>query len=68
MLRRCYTRNEMVTWNVLDALKCEVTSKDSTGKCQFLFHDLHILDNPTAVMTWPDGSTTSQGETAVKIL
>ena len=37
----------------LDALKCEVTSKDSTGRCEFLFHDLHILDNPTAVMTWP---------------
>ena len=53
---------------MLDALKCEVTSKDSTGHCKFLFHDLHILDNPTAVMTWPDGSTTSQGETAVKIL
>ena len=33
----------MVTWNVLDALKCEVTSKASTGHCKFLFHDLHIL-------------------------
>ena len=64
ILCTCYTRNEGVTWAVLDALKCEVTSKDSTGKCEFLFHDLHILDNPTAVMTWPDGSTTNPGETA----
>lgn len=68
VLCTCYTRNESVTWNVLDALKCEITSKDSKGNCEFLFHDLHILDNPQAVMTWPDGSTTNPKETAVKIL
>ncbi len=68
VLCTCYTRNESVTWCVLDALKCEIISKDSKGQCDFLFHDLHILDNPQAVMTWPDGSTTDPKETAVKIL
>ena len=68
VLCTCYTRNESVTWCVLDALKCEIISKDSKGECDFLFHDLHILDNPQAVMTWPDGSTTDPKETAVKIL
>lgn len=68
VLCTCYTRNESVTWAVLDALRCEITSKDSLGNCDFLFHHLEILDNPNAVMTWPDGSTTDPGETAVKIL
>ena len=68
VLCTCYTRNESVTWCVLDAFKCEITSKDSKGNCDFLFHDLHVLDNPQAVMTWPDGSTTDPKETAVKIL
>ena len=68
VLCTCYTRNESVTWAVLDALRCEKTSKDSLGNCDFLFHHLDILDNPNAVMTWPDGSTTDLGETAVKIL
>eukprot|EP01043_Picozoa_sp_COSAG02_P030632 COSAG02_NODE_1966_length_10235_cov_3.563635_1_plen_252_part_10 len=31
VLCTCYTRNESVTWNVLDALKCEIISKDSKG-------------------------------------
>jgi hypothetical protein len=68
VLCTCYTRNVGVTWAVLDALKCEVTSKDSQGNSDFLFHDLHILDNPATVMTWPDGSRTEPGETAVEIL
>jgi hypothetical protein len=53
ILCTCYTRNEGVTWAVLDALKSEITSKDSRNNCEFLFHDLHVLDNPNAVMTWP---------------
>ena len=68
VLCTCYTRNEGVTWTVLDALRSEVTSKDSLGNCDLLFHDLHILDNPQAVMTWPDGSTTDPDDTAYKIL
>lgn len=38
------------------------------GNCELLFHDLHILDNPNAVMTWPDGSTTNPLDTAYKVL
>eukprot|EP01052_Picozoa_sp_SAG31_P031232 SAG31_NODE_3288_length_4459_cov_30.078440_3_plen_309_part_00 len=49
VLCSCFTRNEGVTWSVLDSLRCEVTSKDSSGNCEFLFHDLDVLDNPLAV-------------------
>ena len=68
VLCTCYTRNEGVTWAVLDALRCEILSKDSVGNCDFLFHDLHILDDENAVMTWPDGSQTDPKDTAFKIL
>jgi hypothetical protein len=52
---------------VLDKLRVEIKSKDSGGNCVLVFFDLHLLDSPNAVMTWPDGSTTDPLDTAYKV-
>ena len=45
------TRNEGVTWEVLDKLRVDIKSKDSMGNCELVFFDLDILDCPNATMT-----------------
>eukprot|EP01046_Picozoa_sp_COSAG06_P029970 COSAG06_NODE_2820_length_6233_cov_12.699463_4_plen_514_part_00 len=68
MLCACYSNEDNVTWTVLDALRCEILTKDSRGNCTFKFRDLHLLDNPTTVLRWPDNTTTKLGDSAFDFL
>jgi len=68
ILTACYSNQSRVLNVLLEHFKRTIPSRDSQNWCKFEFWDLHKLDDFEVQMTWPDGSKSPAGQTALYAL
>uniref|UniRef100_A0A6U5CN74 Uncharacterized protein n=1 Tax=Hemiselmis andersenii TaxID=464988 RepID=A0A6U5CN74_HEMAN len=68
ILTACYSNQSRVLNVLLEHFKRTIPSRDSKNWCKFEFWDLNKLDDFEVQMTWPDGSKSPAGQTALYAL
>mmetsp|Transcript_34487 Transcript_34487/g.67494 ORF Transcript_34487/g.67494 Transcript_34487/m.67494 type:complete len:814 (+) Transcript_34487:117-2558(+) len=68
VLTACYSNQARVLNVLLEHFRRNIPSRDSQNWCKLEFFDLHKLDDFSVQMTWPDGSKSPAGQTALYAL
>ena len=68
VLTACFSNQSRVLNVLLEHFERKILSRDSTNFCKFEFHDLYKLDDDEVQVTWPDGSKSKRGSTALMAL
>ena len=68
VLTACFSNQSRVLNVLLEHFERKILSRDSSNWCKFEFHDLHKLDDDEVQVTWPDGSKSKLGSTALTAL